>query len=173
MRKFPFFVAGASLLAAASAYRAFFDLFSYFAQYDDTGSMLSIIQGFNERGGLYRQIFSPYGPFCSEFYLFVGRILSVPITHDGLRWIVLVLWVGSSLAGSAIAYRLTRRIWVALLVQALSFQMLDPLAEEPGHPVSLVAALVAAFALVVNSPREDKVGRINEKYGALASPSGL
>jgi hypothetical protein len=160
VRKFLLFVAGASLLAAASAYRAFFELFSYFAQYDDTGSMLSLIQGFNERGGLYRETFSPYGPFCSEFYLFVGRTLSVPITHDGIRWIVLVLWVVSSLAGSVIAYRLTRRIWVALLIQALSFQMLDPLADEPGHPISLVAVLVAVFALVMNSPREDKVGRV-------------
>jgi hypothetical protein len=160
VRKFLLFVAGASLLAAASAYRGFFDLFAYFAQYDDTGSMLSLIQGFNERGGLYRETFSPYGPFCSEFYLFVGRILSVPMTHDGIRWVVLVLWVGSSLAGSAIAYRLTRSIWVAFLVQALSFQMLDPLADEPGHPISLVAALVAAFALIVNSPREDKMGRV-------------
>jgi hypothetical protein len=160
VRKFALFVAGASLLAAASAYRAFFDLFSYFAQYDDTGSMLSLIQGFNERGGLYRETFSPYGPFCSEFYLFVGRILRVPITHDGIRWVVLVLWVGSSLAGSAIAYRLTRRVWVALLVQALSFQMLDPLADEPGHPISLVAALMAAFALVVNSRRGEKGDRV-------------
>ena len=104
--------------------------------------------------------FSAYGPFCSEFYLFVARILSVPITHDGLRWLVLVLWVGSSLAGSVIAYRLTRRIWVALLVQALSFHMLHGLIAEPGHPISLVAALVAALALVVNSSRENKPGRV-------------
>jgi hypothetical protein len=160
VRKFPLFVAGAALLAAASAYRGFFDLFSYFAQYDDTGSMLAIIQGFNEHGGLYRETFSPYGPFFSEFYLFVGRTLSAPITHDGIRWIVLVLWVGSSIAGGAIAYRLTHRIWVALLVQALSFHPLDGLADEPGHPISLVAALLAAFALVVNWPRENKVGRV-------------
>lgn len=160
VRKVALFVAGATLLAAASAYRAFFDLFSYFAQYDDTGSMLSLIQGFNERGGLYRETFSQFGPFYSEFYLFVGQTLSAPITQDGIRWIVLVLWVGSSLAGSAIAYRLTHRIWVALLVQALSFQMLDPLAEEPGHPISLVAALLAALAFVVNSPRENKAGRV-------------
>ena len=160
VRKFSLFVAGAMVLAAASAYRAFFDLFSYFAQYDDTGMMLSIIQGFNEHGGLYRETFSPYGPFCSEFYLFVGRTLSAPITHDGLRWIVLVLWVGSSLAGGVVAYRLTRRIWVALLVQAVSFYMLDGLADEPGHPVSLAAALLAAFALVVIWPRENKVGRV-------------
>jgi len=43
VRKFFLFVAGATMLAAASAYRAFFDLFSYFAQYDDTGSMLALI----------------------------------------------------------------------------------------------------------------------------------
>jgi len=160
VRKFPLFVAGAALLAAASAYRGFFDLFSYFAQYDDTGSMLAIIQGFNEHGGLYRETFSPYGPFYSEFYLFVGRMLSVPITQDGIRWIVLALWVGSSLASSALAYRLTHRIWIALLVQALSFHMLDALVDEPGHPISLVAALLAAFALVVNWPREKEAGRV-------------
>ncbi len=160
MRKFSLFVAGATVLAAASAYRAFFDLFAYFAQYDDTGAMLALIQCFNERGGLYGEVFSAYGPFCSEYYLFVGRILSVPITHDGLRWLVLVLWVGCSLAGSVIAYRLTRRIWVALLVQALSFHMLHGLIAEPGHPVSLVAALVAALALVLNSPRGNKPGRV-------------
>jgi len=159
VRKFAFFVAGSTLLAAASAYRGFFDLFSYFAQYDDTGFMLSLIQGFNGHGALYREIFSPYGPFYSEFYLFVGRILSAPITHDGIRWIVLVLWVGSSLAASAIAYRMTHRIWVALLVQALSFHMLDALAEEPGHPISLSVALLATLALVVNSWRENKAGR--------------
>lgn len=160
VRKFFLFVAGATVLAAASGYRAFFDLFSYFAQYDDTGSMLALIQCFNECGGLYRETFSPYGPFCSEFYLFAGRILRVPMTHDGLRWMVLVIWVGSSLAGSAIAYRLTRRIWVALFVQALSFHMLHRLIAEPGHPISLVAALVAALALVVNSPRENEPGRV-------------
>lgn len=160
VRKFFLFVAGATVLAAASAYRAFFDLFAYYAQYDDTGSMIAIIQGFNERGALYRETFSSYGPFCSEFYLFLGRTLSVPITHDGLRWMVMVLWVGSSLASSALAYRLTHRIWVALLVQALSFHLLDGLIDEPGHPISLVAALVAAFALVVNSSRKNEAGRV-------------
>lgn len=160
VRKFLLFIGGATLLATASAYRAFFDLFSYFAQYDDTGFMLSLIQGFNDHGGLYREVFSPYGPFYSEFYLFVGRILNAPITHDGIRWIVLVLWVGSSLASGVVAYRLTRRIWVALLVQAFSFHMLDALAEEPGHPISLVAGLLAALALVVNRPRENEAGRV-------------
>jgi hypothetical protein len=58
VRRLPLFVAGATLLAAASAYRGFFDLFSYFAQYDDTGCMLSTIQGFNEHGGLYKEIFT-------------------------------------------------------------------------------------------------------------------
>jgi hypothetical protein len=160
VRRFRLFVLGATLLAAVSAYRAFLDLFSYFAQYDDTGFMLSLIQGFNEHGALYRELFSPYGPFYSEFYFLVGRILHAPITHDGIRWIVLVLWVASSLAGSVIAYRLTQRIWVALLVQALSFHMLDALAEEPGHPVSLVAALLAALALAMTWSRETIAGRV-------------
>jgi hypothetical protein len=82
----------------------------------------------------------------------------VPITHDGVRWFVLALWVGCSLAGGVLAYRLTHRIWLALLVQALSFHMLDPLVDEPGHPISLVAALLAAFALVANLSGKKSTG---------------
>lgn len=159
MRKVLLFVAGASLLAGASAYRGFLVLCCYFANYDDTGFMLTLIQGFNERGSLYRETFSQYGPFFSEFYWFVGRILSVPITQDGIRLIVLVFWVSSSVAAGALAYRIAQRVWVALLVQAVSFHVLDPLVWEPGHPISLVAVLLAALALVANSLRENKENR--------------
>src|SRR4051794_27818589 len=114
MRKFPLFLAGALVLAAATAYGAFFELFSYFAQYDDTGFMLSLIQGFNERGSLYRQTFSQYGPFYSELYWCFGRVFRVPITHDGVRWITLVFWIGSSFSAGMLAFRVTHRIWTAL-----------------------------------------------------------
>ncbi len=160
MRKFALFFAGASVLAAASAYSAFFNLFSYFAQYDDTGSMLALIQGFNEHGNLYRNHSGGYGPFYSEFYWFVGKVLRVPITHDGIRWVALALWVGSALAAGVSAFRVTRRIWVGLLVQALSFEALNFLVDEPGHPISLVAALLSALVLVLNWPREDTLGRL-------------
>lgn len=159
MRKVFLFAAGTLLLAGASAYRAFLILFCNFTEYDDTGYILTLIQSFNERGSLYRETFSQYGPFFSEFYWFVDRILSVPISHDGVRWIVLVLWVGSSVAAGALAYRFAQRVWVALLVQAVSFHMLEALVGEPGHPISLAVGLLAALALVGNSLRESMEGR--------------
>jgi hypothetical protein len=159
VRKVLLFVAGASLLAGTSAYRGFLVLCCHFANYDDTGFMLTLIQGFNERGSLYRETFSQYGPFYSEFYWFVGRILSVPITHDGIRLVVLVFWVGSSIAAGVLAYRIAQSVGAALLVQAVSFHVLDPLVWEPGHPISLVALLLAALALVANSLRENRENR--------------
>jgi hypothetical protein len=151
VRKGIFLAAGALLLAGASVYRAFLSLFCSFTTYDDTGYMLSLIQGFNERGNLYRETFSQYGPFYSEFYWFVGRILNVPITHDSIRLIVLVFWVGSSIAAAVLAYRITQRVWVALLVQAICFHALETLVGEPGHPISLAVGLLAALALAGNS----------------------
>lgn len=159
MRKVSLLAIGTLLLAGACGYGAFLNLFCNLADYDDTGYMLCLIQGFNERGSLYRDIFSQYGPFFSEFYWFVGRILRVPITHDGIRWVVLVLWVGSSIAAGTLAYRSAQRIWIALLVQAVSFHMLAGLVGEPGHPISLAGGLLATIALVGNSWRETRHGR--------------
>ena len=121
--------------------------------------MLSLIQGFNERGSLYRETFSQYGPFFSEFFWVVDRVLGVPINHDGIRCVVLVLWVGSSVATGALAYRLAQSVWVALLVQAVSFHMLRVLVGEPGHPISLAVALLAAIAFVGSSFRESLKSR--------------
>ena len=91
-------------------------------------------------GTCIRRLFGPYGPFFSEFYYLVCGIAGVPITHDGIRWVVLVLWVASSIAGAILAFRLTGRIWMAILAQLICFHALDRLAWEPGHPLSLIIA---------------------------------
>ena len=132
-----------------SVYRAFFHVFTHAPQYDDTGFMLSLIQGFNEHGGLYRETFSRYGPFFSEFYFVIGKLLRVPITQDGIRWVVVILWTLSSVVGGLVAYRLANKIWIALLTQAFSFHELYTLEYEPGHPISLVALLLVALALAL------------------------
>src|SRR5262245_21327546 len=68
---------GIALLAEVSACRAFFHVCTHARQYDDTGFMLSLIQGFNEHGRLYRETLSRYGPFFSEFYFVIGKLLHV------------------------------------------------------------------------------------------------
>ena len=150
---------GIELVAIISVYRAFFHVFTHAPQYDDTGTMLSLIQGFNEHGGLYQEIYSPYGPFCSEFYFVIGKLLRVPITQDGIRWVVIILWTLSSVVGGLVAYRLTNKIWIALLTQAFSFHLLYALEYEPGHPISLVALLLGALALALCIARDDILDR--------------
>jgi hypothetical protein len=156
-RKLIFFALGIAALACATAYRGFLELFSVTTFYDDTGYMLSLIKGFNEHGHLYQATFSQYGPFYSELYYFVCGVLGVPITHDGIRWVVLIFWVFSSIAGAILAFRLTGRIWIALLAQALSFHVLESLVGEPGHPLSLVIACFGCLALCLTGGKSEQL----------------
>ncbi len=146
-RKLLFLSLSIGAVACATAYRGFLELFSVATPYDDTGFMLSLIKGFNERGHLYQETFSQYGPFYSEFYYLVCGVLGVPITHDGIRWVVLVFWIFASIAGAIFAFRLTGRIWIALLAQLFCFHALKSLVGEPGHPLSLVVACFGVLAL--------------------------
>lgn len=155
-RKLIFFSLSILAVACATAYRGFLELFSVATFYDDTGYMLSLIKGFNEHGHLYRETFSQYGPFYSEFYYFVCGVLGVPITHDGIRWVVLIFWVFNSIAGAIVAFRLTGRIWIALLAQALCFHVLESLVGEPGHPLSLVMACFGSLALCLTGGKSEQ-----------------
>ena len=155
-RRFLFFSLSTAAVACATAYRGFLELFSVTTPYDDTGYMLSLIKGFNEHGHLYQATFSQYGPFYSEFYYLVCGVLGVPITHDGIRWVVLVLWVFSSIAGAILAFRLTGRIWIALMAQLLCFHVLKSLVGEPGHPLSLIVACFGSLALCLAGEKSEQ-----------------
>ena len=131
-------------------------MFSVTLPYDDTGYMLSLIKGFNQHGHLYQKVFSQYGPFYSEFYYLVCGIAGVPTTHDGIRWIVLVLWVLSSIGGAILAFRFTGRIWMAILAQLICFHTLDRMAWEPGHPLSLIIAGCGFLALCLSGQESER-----------------
>lgn len=152
------FVAASALLAGVSAYRGFLKLFTRLNAYDDTGYMLSLIQSFNQSGGLYRDVFSQYGPFYSEFYFILDRLLGISITHDGIRWVVLSFWVGSSIAAGIVAWQFRRSAWTAILVQMLAFQTLEVLWADPGHPLSLAVACLAGLTVCLSGIG---VGKIN------------
>jgi|GEM_PF-3270124 len=155
-RRYLFFSLSTLAVGCATAYRGFLELFSVTLPYDDTGYMLSLIKGFNEHGHLYQATFSQYGPFYSEFYYFVCGVLGVPITHDGIRWVVLVFWVFSSITGAILAFRFTGRIWMAILAQLICFHALDRMAWEPGHPLSLVVAGLAFLALCLSGKESEQ-----------------
>jgi hypothetical protein len=144
---------GITVVACLLGYHGFLELFTKLAFYDDTGYMLSLIKSFNENGHLYKSTFSQYGPFYSEFYYLVSRVLRVPPTHDGIRWVVLVLWVYSSIAGAILAFRLTGRISIAIIAQLLCFHVLNMLAQEPGHPLSLIIVCFGTIILCLDGRR--------------------
>jgi len=155
-RKLLFLSLSIATVAGATAYRGFLELFSVATPYDDTGFMLSLIKGFNERGHLYQETFSQYGPFYSEFYYVVCGLLGVPVTHDGIRWVVLVFWIFGSIAGAIFAFRLTGRIWIALLAQLFCFHALKSLVGEPGHPLSLIVGCFGVLALCLASHKSEQ-----------------
>jgi hypothetical protein len=156
-RTWTFFLPVTLLVACVTAYRGFFELFSHFSFYDDTGYMLSLIRGFNEHGHLYQAIFSQYGPFYSELYYLVCRICGVPVTQDAIRWVVLALWSASSVAGAAVAFQLTGRVWISIIAQLLCFHLLYPLSGEPGHPISLVVTCLGAIAVCLMAKKGEQL----------------
>jgi hypothetical protein len=142
---------GALLLSGAIGFMA---LYSHFAEYDDTGYMLSLITWFNRHGGLYETTFSQYGPFYSEFYWVLQKILHLPITQDGIRAAVLIFWLAASLLGAWFVFRQTKQVSLAVSAQLIFFLSLDGLAFEPGHPISLLILLAGGLALCLTPDRD-------------------
>ena len=122
-----------------------YELFTGFANWDDEGYVLLSVQQFLERGGLYHETFSSYGP---AFYLYRALLatLGLPLTHDGTRWWTLVEWGGAGLLAAALVFRLTRQRWLAALTLAQVIAGVTTLGVEPGHPQGVL--LVALFGLL-------------------------
>jgi hypothetical protein len=57
-----------ALVAMAAAVTAYFTVFTVFAPYDDEGTLLVTLQSFAHGHVLYRDIYSPYGPFSHEVF---------------------------------------------------------------------------------------------------------
>ena len=70
-----FALAAAGLLVAAAGV-----MFSAFMFYDDEGYVLLSLRNFAEHGGLYRDVYSQYGPFPFVLY-YLLHTLGVPLAH--------------------------------------------------------------------------------------------
>ena len=94
-------------LPAVAAYLA---LFTQFAPYDDEGTLLVTLKAFAHGDILYRDVYSPYGPFYYELFGGLFSLTGHAVTTDASRSIVVVLWVGTSLLYGLAAQRLTGRL---------------------------------------------------------------
>ncbi|HVX34494.1 MAG TPA: hypothetical protein VHA80_15265 [Solirubrobacterales bacterium] len=137
-----------ALVTAITALIAHPKMFTGFHEYDDEGYMLTALKSFVNHGHLYDQVFTQYGPFYYELWGGVFSIFGIPVTHDAGRNAVMVVWVLSSLVFGLGILKITRSIVLGLGTQILTFAALEVLTNEPMHPVSLIALLLATIVAI-------------------------
>ena len=134
-------VATALLVVAAT-----FVMFSAFMYYDDEGYVLLSLRNYAEHGGLYREVYSQYGPFPFVAYHAL-QALGLPLTHTVGRLLTVGTWAGMAIACAAMAGYATRNLIARLAVLAGVFVYLWVMASEPTHPGGLIGLLVALLAV--------------------------
>jgi hypothetical protein len=147
---------GFAVVTAATALIAHPKMFTGFNAYDDEGYMLTALKSFVNGSHLYDQVFTQYGPFYYEWWGGFFSLFGITVTHDSGRSVVMVLWVLSSLVFGLSIWRITGSILLGLGTQILTFSALEVLTNEPMHPVSSIAlmlALIVAISTFVGTGR--------------------
>jgi hypothetical protein len=162
--------AGVALAAAIAAYYA---IFTNFAPYDDEGTLLVTVQAFAKGHVLYRNIYSPYGPFYYELFGGLFALTGKAVTTDASRSIVVVLWVATSLLYGVSVQRLTGRLTLGAAGMIAAFAPLVVLANEPMHPQGLCVLLLGGITLLTVLASSRNPGRWGAGAGALLAALAL
>jgi hypothetical protein len=158
-----------ALLAMAMATTAYFFIFVTFAGYDDEGTLLVSLQAFAHGETLYRDAYSPYGPFFYEVFGGFFAATGWAVTNDASRTIVVIFWVISSLLYGFAVQRLTRSLALGVAGCVAAFGPMFVLANEPMHPQVLCVFLLGALTLLAVSGPGRKPGHLGAAVGALAA----
>jgi hypothetical protein len=143
-----FAVVAFAVLTVLLAMIAHAKMFTGFAVYDDEGYMLTALKAYVNHGHLYDQVFTQYGPFYYEWWGGIFSLFGIAVTHDAGRNVVTVLWVLSSLVFGLAILRITGSILLGLGTQILTFAALEVLTNEPMHPVSSIALMLAVIVAI-------------------------
>jgi hypothetical protein len=125
-------------------------LFSTFAPYDDEGYVLISIKYFLQGFRLYDQVFTQYGPLFYTYAWLVHGVLGVGLTHDAARLLTLVHWIGIAGLYGWFVHRASGSALLTCAGFVLAFMHVEPLVNEPGHPLGACGLLVGT-ALVLCS----------------------
>lgn len=125
---------------------AYWLLFTAFMVYDDEGYVLQTLRDFSAHGGLYREVFSQYGPAFYLLYDLLHRLADFEFTNTTARWLALANWILTAAACAGITWRLSRSVTAAFLALGATFYHLWSMINEPGHPGSLLASILALAA---------------------------
>lgn len=142
-----------AIVALAAAVVAYVTIFAHFAPYDDEGTLLVTLRAFADGDTLYRDVYSPYGPFYYELFGGLFALTGWSVTTDASRLIVIVVWVAASLLYGVSVQRLTGRLLLGVTAMIVAFAVLGALASEPMHPHGLGVLLLGGLTLhLVSGP---------------------
>jgi hypothetical protein len=125
-------------------------MFSEFAPYDDSGYFIHTIQLFTQGQVLYDRVFTEYGPFSYELWGAVFGLAGRTISTDTGRLAIVGLRLFASLLLGLSCQRLTGRLAIGVIVQVLSFSVLQELGPEPMHASGVVCLLFAITIAVMS-----------------------
>jgi hypothetical protein len=132
------------------AFAAYWGMFTQFAPYDDSGFFINSIRLFDEGRPLYNQVFSDYGPFSYELWAVVFGVAGHALSTDSGRLAIVGVWLFTSLLLGVSCQRLTGRLALGVIVQALSFSVLGAVTAEPMHASGVVCLLFAVTVALVS-----------------------
>jgi hypothetical protein len=153
--------AAVAILATLTAY---YTLFSQFANYDDEGTVLIALNSFVSGETLYRDVYTPFGPFYYELFGGLFSVFGLDVTTEASRTIVMVIWVGSSLLLGLAVQRLTQRLALGVAAMLVAFTVVFILSQEPMHAQVLALLLLSTFTLLVTATGSRRLTSL----GALA-----
>jgi hypothetical protein len=133
------------LLVTSTTVFGWYRIYSGVQFYDDEGFVMLSLRLFLRDGGLYDRVYAQYGPAYFLVQWASLGVLRSPVTHDAVRLLTLAHWVGAALFASGAAFRLTRSPFAAALAYLSAFATLIGVANEPAHPQSLCALLIAGI----------------------------
>jgi len=142
--RWPFAAAAFCLIALF----AFGSLFTTFMPWDDEGYFLLSYRDYLNGVTPYDSIYSFYGPYT---FLAAGLFTAFDVSnvsHDGLRWITLAVWLGIAVLFSAAAFGRTADFIAAIVVLLSIGLRLNGLSRAVGHPqIWIIAALAVLLCL--------------------------
>ncbi len=148
---------GFAAVTIATVPVAYWSMFTGFRAFDDEGIFLVTLRDFLTGHPVLTPYVPLYGPFYYEVMGGLFKMLGLQPTHDNGRWVTLVVWLIASAVGGLAALSLTRKLWLGVGAQLLTFIVLIALANEPmstyGLSSVLLLGLTAAAAFRSTRPR--------------------
>lgn len=120
--------------------------FSYFAEQDDEGFLMSSVLAWLYGIRSYDHYYTRYGLFYYFERVFLHEFLELPLSSAGIRWIAILSGLITCNLLSASVLKITKDIGSVCLLFLMFFIWVSSYTiSEPGHPQELLMVVLASF----------------------------